>query len=225
MVRRLCSTCRPANASPSASMMAYSKCIDLGEKVRKGDVLARIWPADRTGVAPALYHAIQVAAIDVERLGDDVVDSELARKTAAPAMSCGRPMRPRERPGRPGASSRRGRFPRTAKRASTSSHIGVSITPGAIALTLMRCLMSSSPALREADHRRLCRAVDRHAASPRRPAWLEKLMILPPFPAAIIRSEMAWQVNSSPRTLILNCRSKSSSVISASGAMLKTPRR
>jgi N-alpha-acetyl-L-2,4-diaminobutyrate deacetylase len=30
-------------------------CIDLGGKVRKGDVVAQIWPADRTGVAPTQY--------------------------------------------------------------------------------------------------------------------------------------------------------------------------
>ena len=30
---------------------------DLGETVLKGDLLARIWPADRTGTAPAEYRA------------------------------------------------------------------------------------------------------------------------------------------------------------------------
>jgi N-alpha-acetyl-L-2,4-diaminobutyrate deacetylase len=32
-------------------------CIDLGQKVRRGDVIARIWPTDRTGTAPAQYRA------------------------------------------------------------------------------------------------------------------------------------------------------------------------
>lgn len=32
-------------------------CVDLGQPLRKGDVIARIWPADRTGVAPAQYRA------------------------------------------------------------------------------------------------------------------------------------------------------------------------
>jgi N2-acetyl-L-2,4-diaminobutanoate deacetylase len=31
--------------------------VDLGETVAAGDPLARVWPADRTGVAPALYRA------------------------------------------------------------------------------------------------------------------------------------------------------------------------
>jgi N-alpha-acetyl-L-2,4-diaminobutyrate deacetylase len=31
--------------------------VDLGEEVRKGDVLARVWPLDRTGVAPVDYRA------------------------------------------------------------------------------------------------------------------------------------------------------------------------
>jgi N-alpha-acetyl-L-2,4-diaminobutyrate deacetylase len=45
---------------PDASCFVFAEeegliepCIDLGGKVAKGDVLARIWPADRTGVAPA----------------------------------------------------------------------------------------------------------------------------------------------------------------------------
>ena len=45
-------------------------------------------------------------------------------------------------------------------------------------------------------------------------------MILPPLPAAIMRPAMIWLVNSRPRTLMSNWRSKSASVISASGAML-----
>jgi N-alpha-acetyl-L-2,4-diaminobutyrate deacetylase len=32
-------------------------CVDLGAKVAKGDVIARVWPADRTGAAPAEYRA------------------------------------------------------------------------------------------------------------------------------------------------------------------------
>ena len=32
-------------------------CIELGVSVKKGDVIARIWPKDRTGVDPIDYHA------------------------------------------------------------------------------------------------------------------------------------------------------------------------
>ena len=32
-------------------------CVDLGQPVRKGDVIAKVWPADRTGVQPAQYRA------------------------------------------------------------------------------------------------------------------------------------------------------------------------
>jgi N-alpha-acetyl-L-2,4-diaminobutyrate deacetylase len=32
-------------------------CVDLGQPVRKNDVIAQIWPADRTGVAPTHYRA------------------------------------------------------------------------------------------------------------------------------------------------------------------------
>ncbi len=32
-------------------------CVDLGQTVRKGDVVAQIWPADRTGVPPMQYRA------------------------------------------------------------------------------------------------------------------------------------------------------------------------
>jgi N-alpha-acetyl-L-2,4-diaminobutyrate deacetylase len=32
-------------------------CVDLGETVREGDLLARLWPMDRTGVAPRDYRA------------------------------------------------------------------------------------------------------------------------------------------------------------------------
>ena len=32
-------------------------CADLGDTVKKGDCLARIWPVDRTGVAPTQYRA------------------------------------------------------------------------------------------------------------------------------------------------------------------------
>lgn len=31
--------------------------IDLGEEVREGDVVARVWPVDRTGIEPVPYHA------------------------------------------------------------------------------------------------------------------------------------------------------------------------
>ena len=31
--------------------------VDLGETVLKGDLLARVWPVDRTGVQPKRYHA------------------------------------------------------------------------------------------------------------------------------------------------------------------------
>jgi N-alpha-acetyl-L-2,4-diaminobutyrate deacetylase len=31
--------------------------VDLGQPVRKGDVVAQVWPADRTGVPPAQYRA------------------------------------------------------------------------------------------------------------------------------------------------------------------------
>src|SRR5688572_7307049 len=32
-------------------------CVDLGQPVRTGDVIARIWPADRTGIPPTEYRA------------------------------------------------------------------------------------------------------------------------------------------------------------------------
>ncbi len=32
-------------------------CADLGQSINKGDVIARIWPQDRTGIAPIDYHA------------------------------------------------------------------------------------------------------------------------------------------------------------------------
>jgi N-alpha-acetyl-L-2,4-diaminobutyrate deacetylase len=35
----------------------FEICADLGAKVKKGDLLAKIWPVDRTGVAPVNYHA------------------------------------------------------------------------------------------------------------------------------------------------------------------------
>lgn len=35
----------------------FEICADLGAEVRKGDVLAKIWPTDRTGVAPVEYQA------------------------------------------------------------------------------------------------------------------------------------------------------------------------
>jgi N-alpha-acetyl-L-2,4-diaminobutyrate deacetylase len=49
---------------PSGDCFTFSEqdgviepCIDLGRPVRKGDVIARIWPADRTGVKPIQYRA------------------------------------------------------------------------------------------------------------------------------------------------------------------------
>ena len=35
----------------------FEICADLGADVRKGDILAKIWPADRMGVAPVEYKA------------------------------------------------------------------------------------------------------------------------------------------------------------------------
>jgi N-alpha-acetyl-L-2,4-diaminobutyrate deacetylase len=49
---------------PSGDCFTFSEhdglfeiCIDLGGKVSAGDVIARIWPADHTGVAPIPYRA------------------------------------------------------------------------------------------------------------------------------------------------------------------------
>lgn len=33
----------------------FEICVDLGTTVRKGDVIAKVWPAERTGAAPNLY--------------------------------------------------------------------------------------------------------------------------------------------------------------------------
>lgn len=35
----------------------FEICTDLGDRVRAGDVLAKVWPVERTGAAPALYRA------------------------------------------------------------------------------------------------------------------------------------------------------------------------
>lgn len=35
----------------------HEPVVDLGDRVQKGDVVARVWPADRSGVAPTEYHA------------------------------------------------------------------------------------------------------------------------------------------------------------------------
>ncbi len=35
----------------------FEICADLGAEVKQGDLLAKIWPVDRTGVAPVDYHA------------------------------------------------------------------------------------------------------------------------------------------------------------------------
>ncbi|HET6158648.1 MAG TPA: N(2)-acetyl-L-2,4-diaminobutanoate deacetylase DoeB [Dongiaceae bacterium] len=49
---------------PSGECFTFSEqdgliepCVDLGQAVRKGDMLAQIWPSDRTGVQPAKYRA------------------------------------------------------------------------------------------------------------------------------------------------------------------------
>ena len=41
--------------APEAGL--FEPLVDLGESVQAGDALAHIWPADRTGVAPALIRA------------------------------------------------------------------------------------------------------------------------------------------------------------------------
>jgi N-alpha-acetyl-L-2,4-diaminobutyrate deacetylase len=35
----------------------FEICTDLGDKVAKGDVVAKVWPADRTGIEPISYRA------------------------------------------------------------------------------------------------------------------------------------------------------------------------
>lgn len=49
---------------PSADCFTFSEhdglfelCIDLGQQVRAGETIARVWPADRTGVGPVIYAA------------------------------------------------------------------------------------------------------------------------------------------------------------------------
>jgi N-alpha-acetyl-L-2,4-diaminobutyrate deacetylase len=49
---------------PSGDCFTFSEheglfeiCVDLGAQVTKGSVIAKIWPAERTGAAPALYYA------------------------------------------------------------------------------------------------------------------------------------------------------------------------
>jgi len=49
---------------PDADCFTFSEhdglfeiCADLGAEVKKGDLLAKIWPVDRTGVPPVDYHA------------------------------------------------------------------------------------------------------------------------------------------------------------------------
>jgi N-alpha-acetyl-L-2,4-diaminobutyrate deacetylase len=49
---------------PSSDCFTFSEhdglfeiCVDLGEKVKKGDVVAKIWPAERTGAPPHHYAA------------------------------------------------------------------------------------------------------------------------------------------------------------------------
>jgi N2-acetyl-L-2,4-diaminobutanoate deacetylase len=49
---------------PSGDCFTFSEheglfeiCADLGAQVTKGSVIAKVWPVERTGAAPALYHA------------------------------------------------------------------------------------------------------------------------------------------------------------------------
>jgi N-alpha-acetyl-L-2,4-diaminobutyrate deacetylase len=35
----------------------FELCVDLGENIRKGDVIAKVWPPDRTGLSPVAYRA------------------------------------------------------------------------------------------------------------------------------------------------------------------------
>jgi N-alpha-acetyl-L-2,4-diaminobutyrate deacetylase len=35
----------------------FEICVDLGEQVTKNSVVAKVWPVERSGAAPALYHA------------------------------------------------------------------------------------------------------------------------------------------------------------------------
>ena len=35
----------------------FEICADLGAQITKGSVIAKVWPVERTGAAPALYHA------------------------------------------------------------------------------------------------------------------------------------------------------------------------
>jgi len=35
----------------------FEICADLGVQVTKGSIIAKVWPAERTGTSPALYHA------------------------------------------------------------------------------------------------------------------------------------------------------------------------
>jgi N-alpha-acetyl-L-2,4-diaminobutyrate deacetylase len=49
---------------PSGDCFTFSEhdgllepCVDLGQEVRKGDILARVWPIERSGVSAADYRA------------------------------------------------------------------------------------------------------------------------------------------------------------------------
>lgn len=44
----------------------YEPMVDLGEQVSQGDVVARVWPVDRTGIAPIEYRA-KVAGLLISR--------------------------------------------------------------------------------------------------------------------------------------------------------------
>lgn len=64
-------------------------CVNLGEKVRKGDVIARVWPLDKTGVAPVEYHALRHGLLvsrhfpGLLQMGDCVaVVADLTHKTS-----------------------------------------------------------------------------------------------------------------------------------------------
>ena len=35
----------------------FEPLADLGDQVEKGDLIARIWPVDRSGIVPVDYHA------------------------------------------------------------------------------------------------------------------------------------------------------------------------
>ena len=139
-----------------------------------------------------------IAAVDVVGLGDDVVALGGGQEDRQPVMvlgacPCGRRARPRP----PGASSRPGQVLHTWRKGVDPVPMVASTTPGAMALTLMPCLIRSRPGrLGQADDGRLGGAIDGHQASPRRPAWEAMLMIFPPLPRAIMDCATACRVKS-----------------------------